>query len=245
MAVFGWLLCALWQCALRAGADDVYTKSASDATYVESCNGGYATHAAGEVLRVRRHAPAAQLPLPETDAIADTGLCGVESSGDREAFLRFDMRDFSEDAVGAAVLRLTPSDFAPDTTVHVVAGCDAAPGAEAIDWLHRPAGGEARCAWAGDGAALHDTATRACDVTADARAAAGKFLCVALVGAAGSGRHEAVFHADADARPGRAPTPGLPCGSARGADATSAPHLRINGMRCGARLPDRRGPGCS
>ena len=77
-----------------AGAlEEVYTKYASEDTFVKSCNGIYETASAEKRLYVRRHSFAA--PTPRTEALDDTGLCGVEDMGDRETYLRFDFRDFS------------------------------------------------------------------------------------------------------------------------------------------------------
>ena len=130
-----------------------------------------------------------------TDHVADTNLCGAKETGDRVAYLRFDMRDFSFDAVGTAVFRATPDGFPPDMEVEVWAGCDPARPTAAIRWDLQPTAGYRRCVWNGNPDRLWDGATRGCDVTHDVRMAAGGFFCLKLTGSADAAHHGRLYGA--------------------------------------------------
>ena len=235
-----------------------YTKYPSDDTYVSSCNEIYEQHFNEPVLRVRKNNPAYYL----TEAHADTNLCGVHGEmGDRISYLKFDLRDFSFDAVGTATFRATPDGFPPDMEVLVYAGCETDRLEDGIRYDLQPAGGQLRCTWVGDADVLRDSATRGCDLTHDVRLAVGAHLCVKLVGNAAAASHELLYetatfwsrdavdadvtpwHTDADPRMGFG-VGTIGRGSVQGAEFTVKPHLRINGTDCGSRFPDYMGQGC-
>ena len=104
--------------------------------------------------------------------------------GDRVTYLRFDVRDLSEDAVASAELRLTPDGFPANMVVIVEPGCDSSRPEDAVAWDVQPSGGHERCRWTGDPDLLWDGNPRSCDVTHDLRIAAraGDYFCVRLRG---------------------------------------------------------------
>lgn len=244
---------------LRSSAPGfTYTKYPSGDTYVSSCYEIYEFHDSEPVLLVRQNNPAYYL----TEAYADTNLCGVHGEmGDRVAYLRFDLSDFSFDAVGSAAFRATPDGFPPDMEVRVYAGCEADRLEDAVRYDHQPAGGQLRCTWVGDGDVLRDSTTRGCDLTHDVRLAAGGDLCVKLVGNANAASSDLLYEAavfwssdapDAEHRPWHTDArthmgfgPGaIGRGSVNGQELTLKPHLRINGSDCGSLFPDYKGMGC-
>ena len=178
--------------------------------------------------------------------------------GDRVTYLRFDVRDLSEDAVASAELRLTPDGFPANMVVIVEPGCDSSRPEDAVAWDVQPEGGHERCRWTGDPDLLWDGNPRSCDVTHDLRIAAraGDYFCVRLRGDPDANSRGDLYGAarfysrDADENSLKSwwadfdpSTVFTMRGSMIGTPHALAPHLRINATQCGSVYPDKHGPG--
>lgn len=221
-----------------------YTKYSMGDSFAKSCYSIYEQFAASHPLEVGASHTSAHA---KTQAYADTGLCGVNVlTGERQAFLWFDMTDFSADAISSMKLVMTASDFPLDAVVDVsIAACSLTD--EAIDWLHRPTlAVPAVCTW------THGESTL-CDLT-EYDPSPG-VLCLALASSSAS-REPVRFYSShapidfvtrSDTRDlvqstGRSRQ--LNWGTVAGYESSAAPRLYINSTACAARLPNYSGPGC-
>ena len=99
-----------------------YTKYTEGDTYASACYAKFELHHTEPYLYVRGNSHS--YDSKPTDHFADSGICGAREMGDRVTYLRFDVRDLSEDAVASAELRLTPDGFPANMVVVVEPGCD-------------------------------------------------------------------------------------------------------------------------
>ena len=74
-----------------------YTKYTEGDTYASACYAKFELHHTEPYLYVRGNSHS--YDSKPTDHFADSGICGAREMGDRVTYLRFDVRDLSEDAV--------------------------------------------------------------------------------------------------------------------------------------------------
>ena len=233
-----------------------YTKYPEGDTYASACYAKFELHHTEPYLYVRGNSHS--YDSKPTDHFADSGICGAREMGDRVTYLRFDVRDLSEDAVASAELRLTPDGFPANMVVVVEPGCDSSRPEDAVAWDVQPSGGHERCRWTGDPDLLWDGNPRSCDVTHDLRIAAraGDYFCVRLRGDPDANSRGDLYGAarffsrDADENSLKSwwadfdPSSVFTMrGSMIGTPHALAPHLRINATQCGSVYPDKHGPG--
>jgi len=104
--------------------DEEYVKYALADGYVRNCEERDTPFGYEDELLIRRYIPSAsehkqQGTLYPFDQDPMSGWCGEATTGDRVAFVKFDIGDFDADAVGTATLRMTPRQLPPDSKVEV------------------------------------------------------------------------------------------------------------------------------